>query len=81
MGDYHVSLFQTGYGVHDAYTEYLHRNKTVLTRNEENQIREKTQETPVSENTVSVSDNGIFEMELSMRKYDCFLLLLKKMKS
>ncbi len=81
MGDYHVSLFQTGYGVHDAYTEYLHRNKTVLTRNEENQIREKTQETPVSESTVSVSDNGIFEMELSMRKYDCFLLLLKKMKS
>ena len=77
-GHYQISLYQTGYGVHDVYTEYLHGATEVLSRKEEDILREKSKESPVSVWEQIIGSDGTFSKKFSMRRYDCFLLKVKR---
>lgn len=77
-GRYQVSLYQTGYGIHDIYTEYLHSGILEPSRQEEEIFREKSQETPVSVVRKDVCGDGTLHMTFPMRRYDCCLLKIKR---
>lgn len=77
-GWYEIALYQTGYGVHDVYTETLHSDIAHLSRKEEERIREMSQESPICVNRKEIGGDGKLCMTLPMRRYDCCLLKIKK---
>lgn len=77
-GCYEIALYQTGYGVHDVYTETLQSDIAHLSRQEEERIREMSQESPICVNRKEIGEDGKLYMTLPMRRYDCCLLKIKK---
>jgi xylan 1,4-beta-xylosidase len=78
-GRYARQLFRIGYGVNDAYSDYLAMGApSQLTPTQVRFLKEKDNGAPILQDIVSVK-NGSFSTELPIRTNDVYLVLLTKL--
>jgi xylan 1,4-beta-xylosidase len=76
-GNYHLVIYQIGYGHNDPYSRYLDMGQpTDLSRETVAGLKKLSDGKPVSETTVAVNANGSFETMLPLRENDVFFLSL-----
>jgi len=76
-GQYSLTVRQIGYGVNDPYSRYLELGQpSDLSRATVAELKKLSAGRPVSETTVTVKADGLFETTLPLRENDVFLLSL-----
>ena len=76
-GQYRLTGRQIGYGVNDPYSRYLELGQpSDLSRAVVAELKKLSDGRPVSETTVTVKADGLFETTLPLRENDVFLLSL-----
>lgn len=77
-GRYALQLYRIGYGINDAYSDYLAMGApSQLTPQQVRYLKEKDSGAAVSQDTIKVTD-GSFQHDLPLRTNDVYLMLLTK---
>ncbi len=78
-GKYRLRVYQIGYRQNDPYSRYLEMGSpTDLSRADAAELRSLSTGRPVSETTVTVGSEGVFEQTLAQRENDVYLLSLQR---
>lgn len=78
-GRYARQIFRIGYGVNDAYSDYLAMGApNQLTPTQVRFLKEKDNGAPIQQDIVTVKD-GLFSAELPIRSNDVYLVLMTKL--
>jgi xylan 1,4-beta-xylosidase len=78
-GNYHLKIYQTGYGQNDPYSRYLEMGSpSDLSREAVAELKNLSAGRPVSETAVTVTANGGFETRLPLRENDVYFLSLAR---
>jgi xylan 1,4-beta-xylosidase len=80
-GRYQLTVYQTGYGVNDAYGSYLKlKSPLQLTRAQATSIKQHNAGMPVSATTLTISASGKLEKQFAMRQNDVYFVTIHAIK-
>jgi xylan 1,4-beta-xylosidase len=78
-GNYHLKVFQVGYGVNDVYTDFLKMGAPQNLKLEQvRQLASKNDGKPIESLSIKIDRKGAFSKDINMRKNDVFLLTLER---
>lgn len=79
-GNYALEIYQVGYRVNDAYSDYISLGKPKqLSRQEVKTLKAQNNGAPIFSEMVNIDSKGIFSKELPLRENDVYLIRLTKM--
>lgn len=79
VGEYHLTVSQVGYKRNDAYSAYIAMGSPAqLNREQVNALKKQADGSVTTDDSVRVSANGDFSIELPVRENDVYLLELSK---
>jgi len=78
-GTYTLTIFRTGYGANDAYSQYIRWGlPTDLTRRRIALLQQLTRDTPETSITIHIGAKGEFDRQIPMRTNDVVLIKLSE---
>ena len=79
-GKYKLTVYKTGYRANDAYSSYLDLGSPKqLTKQQVAEIKQKSNDTPVISQTITVGKNSVYQNEFKLRENDVFLIIFNKL--
>lgn len=79
-GEYRMEIYQIGYKVNDAYTEYLSFHKpSQLSRTQVELLKKQNNGAPILKENIKIDSLGAFSKTLHIRENDVFLIKLIKL--
>ncbi len=79
-GNYQLDVYQVGYRVNDAYTNYFDMKRpNQLTKQQVDELKSKNNGSAISTEHIKIDAKGKFVKEIHVRENDVFMLSLKKL--